>query len=180
MPEIDVRALTPEEIRERLDDLSDILADCVPDGGVSFMLPFTSTDAQPFWRRVAETAASGSPVVMGAFSEGVLVGSVQLVLIGMPNQPHRAEVAKLLVARRMRRKGVARKLMLALEAEARARNRTLITLDTATGEAAEPLYQSLGYVKAGIIPNYAMKAAGGFTATTIFYKNLEPWRASGN
>ncbi len=180
MTEIDVRPLAPEDIRRHLDDLSDILADCVPDGGVSFMLPFTNADARPFWRKIAETAASGSLVVLGAFIDGVLAGSVQLVLVAMPNQPHRAEVAKLLVARRMRRKGVARKLMLALEAEARARNRTLITLDTATGEAAEPLYQSLGYVRAGIIPDYAMKAAGGFTATTIFYKNLEPWRASRN
>lgn len=136
------------------------------------MLPFTSADARPFWQRVAETAASGSPVVLGAFVDGVLAGTVQLVLVGMPDQPHRGEVAKLLVASTLRRRGVARSLMLALEREARARNRTLLTLDTATGDAAEPLYETLGYVKVGVIPGYAMKPAGGLTATSIFYKQM--------
>ncbi|MDP9137752.1 MAG: GNAT family N-acetyltransferase [Pseudomonadota bacterium] len=160
-------------MHHHLEDLSAILADCVVGGGgVTFMLPFTNADAQPFWRRVAETAASGRLVVLGAYVDCVLAGRVQLALVPMPNQPHRAEVTKLLVAPGMRRRGIARKLMLALEHEAKVRNRSLITLDTVTGDAAESLYASLGYVKVGVIPGYAMMPAGGLSATTIFYKQL--------
>lgn len=101
-----------------------------------------------------------------------MLGSAQMIPCAMPNQSHRADVSKLLVHGTMRRQGIARALMLRLEEEARKRDRSLLTLDTRRGDAAEPLYRQLGYQEAGIIPRYARNTAGGLDDTVIFYKEI--------
>jgi GNAT superfamily N-acetyltransferase len=159
-----------------LDDLAAILADAVEGGAsVSFMLPFTLDEARAFWRRVAARAEAGDLVTLGAFTGDRLDGTVQLVTATPPNQPHRAEIAKLLVHRRARRQGFGRALMLAAESLALARGRTLLTLDTLAGSPAEQLYLGLGYAPAGAIPGYALLPTGGEPlATVVFYKPLRP------
>ncbi len=158
-------ALTPQ--------LSYILIDAIDSGAsVSFLGPLSRADASAFWSIVADGIAHGERVVLGAFEGAELVGTAQLVVDTPPNQPHRADIAKVLVHRRARNRGIGRRLMEALEVEARARGKTLLTLDTLTGGAAERLYLTCGYVRVGTIPDYAMLPSGGSAATTIFYKRL--------
>jgi GNAT superfamily N-acetyltransferase len=137
------------------------------------MLPFTPDDARAFWRHVAARAAAGELVTLGAFTGDRLDGAVQLIVGTPPNQPHRAEIAKLLVHRRARGRGRGQALMLAAESLALSRGRTLLTLDTLAGSPAERLYLALGYTPAGTIPGYALLPEGGEPrATVIFYKRL--------
>jgi GNAT superfamily N-acetyltransferase len=167
----EIRRMEGAEIRRRIGEFSSILVDCVEGGaGVSFMLPFGQANAAAFWLSVAGDCDGGKRIVIAALMDSVAVGTVQIVPVQFPNQPHRAEVAKLLVLRRARRNGVGRALMAQVEIEARALKRTLLTFDTTTGDAAEQLYLSLGYVRAGIIPDYAHRPEGGLTATSVFYK----------
>jgi ribosomal protein S18 acetylase RimI-like enzyme len=167
----EIRRMQGAEIRRRIEEFSSILVDCVEGGaGVSFMLPFGQANAAAFWLSVAGDCDAGKRIVIAAIMDSVAVGTVQIVPVQIPNQPHRAEVAKLLVHRRARRRGIARALMTQLEVEARALKRSLLTFDTTTGEAAEQLYLALGYVRAGIIPDYAHKPEGGLVATSVFYK----------
>jgi GNAT superfamily N-acetyltransferase len=160
-----------------IDMLGEVLHAVVHGGaGVSFFVPFSIEEARAFWRdRVLPGVRAGSRRVLVARHGAHIVGTVQLNLAVPPNQRHRAEVTKMLVHPSARRRGIARALMIALEPIARSDGRTLLTLDTVTGSAAEPLYQSLGYVAVGIIPRYAR---GSLTpeleATTIMYKELEP------
>jgi GNAT superfamily N-acetyltransferase len=157
--------------------LGDVLHAVVYDGaGVSFVVPFSQDEARAFWReRVLPGVRAGTRRVLVARHSGRIVGTVQIDLAVPPNQQHRAEVLKLLVHPDARRRGIARALMIALEPVARSEGRTLLTLDTWTGRAAEVLYRSLGYQAAGIIPRYAR---GSLTpeleATTIMYKELSP------
>jgi ribosomal protein S18 acetylase RimI-like enzyme len=172
---VDVRRIDAAGLEREFEALSDILHACVHGGAaVSFVLPFSMDEARAFWRaKVAPGVAAGTRVLLGAFIDGAAVGSVQLDLDTPPNQPHRGEVAKLIVHPRVRRRGVARALMAEIEKEARRAGRTLVTLDTRTGDAAEPLYVSMGYEIAGRIPGYARNATEpGFHATTIFYKTI--------
>jgi ribosomal protein S18 acetylase RimI-like enzyme len=158
-----------------LDALAGILHASVHSGAsVGFILPFTLEDAAAFWRdRVMPAAQSGARLVLLARLDGRLAGTVQLILDTFPNQRHRAEIAKLLVHPDARRLGIGRALMLAAEEIARAERRTLLTLDTRTGDTAEPLYRSLGYIPAGVIPGYARSPLfPEFEATTIMYKPL--------
>ena len=166
--------VVPLEPADHLDDLAAILVDAVEGGAsVSFMLPFTLDEARAFWCRVAERAQAGEVVTVGAFTDHRLDGTVQLITATPPNQPHRAEIAKLLVHRRARGRGLGRALMLAAEAAALSRGRTLLTLDTLTGSPAERLYLALGYTRAGTIPGYALLPEGGEPrATVVFYKRL--------
>lgn len=157
--------------------LGDVLRAVVLGGaGVSFFVPFSVEQAQAFWRDKVLPAvrARTRRVVVARLGERI-VGTVQLDLATPPNQRHRADVAKMLVHPDVRRRGAARAMMVALEAIAREEGRTLLTLDTVTGSAAEPLYVSLGYVVVGVIPRYAR---GSLTpeleATTILYKELGP------
>jgi GNAT superfamily N-acetyltransferase len=155
--------------------LADVLRAVVYGGaGVSFFVPFTIDDARAFWReRVLPAVCARTRRVIVARANGRIVGTVQLDLSVPPNQRHRADVAKLLVHPTARRRGIARALMIALEAVAQAEGRTLLTLDTVTGSAAEPLYVSLGYVAVGVIPRYARKAlSDDLEAATIMYKEL--------
>jgi ribosomal protein S18 acetylase RimI-like enzyme len=158
-----------------LDALADVLHAAVHAGAsVSFVLPFSVDDARAFWMdKVAPGTRCGARRVLIARQEGEVVGTVQLILDTPPNQTHRAEVAKLLVHPKARRRGIGRALMVALEEIAGAEGRTLLTLDTRTGDKAEPLYLSMGYQLAGVIPNYARgPASPELEATTILYKVL--------
>jgi ribosomal protein S18 acetylase RimI-like enzyme len=161
--------------REELDVLAEILHATVHAGAsVSFILPFSIEDAREFWlNRVLPAVLTRGRRVLLARSDGSICGTVQLDLALPPNQRHRAEIAKLLVHPNARRQGIGRALMEAAEAIARAEGRTLITLDTRTGDSAEPLYQSLGYLTAGVIPNYARDPISpDLQPTTFMYKPL--------
>jgi ribosomal protein S18 acetylase RimI-like enzyme len=158
-----------------LDSLAGVLHAAVHAGAsVSFVLPFSLADARAFWReKVLPGVEDGKRVVLLARNGGEIVGTAQLILDTPPNQQHRAEVAKLLVLPKARRRGVGRALMSAIENVAQREMRTLITLDTRTGDMAEPLYLSMGYVAAGIIPRYAIDPRGQkLEPTTILYKEL--------
>ncbi|HTS47899.1 MAG TPA: GNAT family N-acetyltransferase [Bryobacteraceae bacterium] len=165
----------PPHLAEEIDMLGAVLHGCVHAGAsVSFVLPFSHDDAKAFWRsKVLPAVQSGLCRVLVARGGGQILGTVQLDLATPPNQPHRAEVRKLLVHPDARRRGIARALMLALEHEAREAHRDLLTLDTVTGGFAEPLYLSLGYIKVGVIPHYAVRPdSPELDATTIMYKEL--------
>jgi GNAT superfamily N-acetyltransferase len=168
-----VRRLTTSDATE-LEQLADVLIDCV-DGGasVSFMHPLAHDRALAFWQRVAAGVAAGERVLLVAEdAAGVIVGTVQLVLDLPENQPHRADLAKMLVHRRARRQGVAERLMRAAEDAARDAGRTLLVLDTVTGGDAERLYARLGWERVGSIPDYALLPQGGHCATTVFYRRV--------
>ena len=152
--------------------LAELLIDCVAGGAsVSFMHPLSHPKALAFWRRVAQGVAAGERAVLVAQDGSGIVGTVQLVLDQPENQPHRADLSKLLVHRRARRLGVGEALMRAAEPLAAQCGKTLLVLDTASSDA-ERLYARLGWQRVGAIPGYALKARGGLEATTIFYKAL--------
>ncbi len=157
-----------------LDALAEILHDSVAHGAsVNFVQPFAMESARAFWQRQLPALHEDKAVLLGARLDGVLVGTVMLGLDMAPNQQHRADVKKLLVHSRARRRGLARALMNAAEAEARRRGLTLLTLDTEHGSAAEPLYHGLGYALLGILPGYALAADGkALQPCAFFYKQL--------
>ena len=156
-----------------LDQFAELLIDAVHAGAsVGFLAPLAEADARQYWERVLEAVASGSRALLAAFEGDALLGSVQLDLAAMPNARHRAEVMKLFVHTRARRRSIARDLMQAIEDAARAHGRTLLVLDTRKGDTAEQLYRSIGYIEAGVIPRYAENAAGGLDDTVIFYREL--------
>ena len=158
-----------------VDDLAEVLHAVVHTGaGVSFVVPFSRDDAREFWlARVLPGVRDGSIRMLVARIDGRIVGTVQIQFPWPPNQPHRAEVAKLLVHPDARRRGIARALMIALEEVAQGAGRTLLTLDTWTGGAAESLYTSLGYVTVGVIPRFARPSTTAqLEPTTIMYKEL--------
>ncbi|MDX2168452.1 MAG: GNAT family N-acetyltransferase [Deltaproteobacteria bacterium] len=158
---------------ERLiDGLADVLIDCVEGGAsVSFMHPLTVARARAFWARVARDVAAGARAVLVAEDAGGVCGTVQLVLAQPENQPHRADLAKLLVHRRARQRGIGEALTRAAEHEARACGRTLLVLDTAS-DAAARVYQRCGWVRVGVIPGYALLPRGGACDTTLYYRQL--------
>ena len=168
-----VKSLNADEARQRISALADILVDCVAGGAsVSFMWPFSTSEAVVFYQKVIAGVAAGDRILLAAFDGEALVGTVQ-VIIGMPpNQPHRAEIAKLLVATSARGKGIGAALMAAAEEHARAAGKTLLMLDTATGGDAERLYHRLNWTRAAVIPNYAMLPDGRWCDTTFFWKVL--------
>jgi ribosomal protein S18 acetylase RimI-like enzyme len=167
-----VRILSAEEAERERDALAEVLADCVAGGAsVSFIAPFGVADAHRWWGGVIESVAAGRTVLFGAYRGEALLGAVQLGLDTPPNQPHRGEVKKLLVHRRARGLGLGLALMEAVEAEAKRRGLSLLTLDTAS-PAAEHIYRRLGWTEAGIIPRYALWPTGGFCDTVIFWKAL--------
>lgn len=153
--------------------LADVLIDCVEGGAsVSFMLPLTRERAEAFWRRVADGVHAGQRALVVAEDDQGICGTVQLLLDLPENQPHRADVAKMLVHRRARRQGVGAALMHAAEATALDCGRTVLVLDTVTGGAAERLYARLGWQRVGEVPKYALMPRGGFCSTTFFYRDL--------
>jgi len=156
----------------QLDELADVLIDCVEGGAsVSFMHPLSRDRAVAFWRRVAQGVVAGECALLVADDARGLCGTVQLVLDQPENQPHRAELSKMLVHRRARRQGLGAALMRAAEATARECGKTLLVLDTANGEA-ERLYERLGWKRVGVIPDYALLPQGGLCGTTVYDRNL--------
>ena len=171
--QLEVRRLSPVEAREQLDALARVLVDCVAGGAsVGYMAPFSHPDARAVYEVYVRDAEEGQRIILGAFLDGNLVGTAQLVLAVPPNQPHRAEVARVLVHRSARRRGIAQRLMEQLEHEARAEGRTLLVLDAVTDGDAARLYERLGWNTVGVIPNYALYPDGRFCDTTIFWKTI--------
>jgi len=153
--------------------LSELLVETVASGGsVSFMHPLPLQAADTFWQQALASAASGERVVLGAFEGERLIGTVTLLLNLPPNQPHRAEIAKMMTRVSHRHRGVATALMHAAERMAIERGRTLLVLDTAVEDGASKLYEALGFRLTGVIPDYALKPHGGLTGTMIYWKRL--------
>lgn len=174
-----IRQLTAEEARQHLGELADILVDCVEGGAsVNFMAGFTHAEAEAFFEKVIGGLERHDRILLAAFAGSRAIGTVQVVLATPPNQPHRADVAKLLVHRSARGQGVATSLMHHAEEAARLAGKTLLVLDTVTGGAAERLYSSLGWRKVGSIPNYCLFPDGKPCGTTIFWKDLTETRSS--
>jgi len=156
----------------QIDELAGVLIDCVEGGAsVSFMHPLPHDRAAAFWRRVGQDVAAGERALLVAEDARGLCGTVQLVLHQPENQPHRADLSKLLVHRRARRQGLGEALMRAAEATARECGKTLLVLDTAN-DGAERLYERLGWERVGVIPGYALLPHGGLCGTTVYYRNL--------
>jgi GNAT superfamily N-acetyltransferase len=172
-PSWSVRRL-PAVDETQISQLSDVLIDCVEGGAsVSFMSPLTRERALAFWRRVAEGVAAGERALLVAEDALGLCGTVQLVLEQAENQPHRADLVKMLVHRRARRLGLGAALMRAAEETARACGKTLLVLDAVTGGDGYRLYERLGWVRVGDIPGYALFPQGGLCSTTYFYRTLD-------
>lgn len=156
-----------------LDGLVLLLIDCVDgDASVSFMHPLTRERALAFWQRVAQGVERGERALLVAEDAAGICGTVQLVLEQPENQPHRADLAKMLVQRRARRQGIGAALMRGAEALARECGKTLLVLDAVTGGDAARLYERLGWEKVGDIPCYALMPRGGFCSTTYYYRNV--------
>ncbi|MDQ0317061.1 GNAT family N-acetyltransferase [Amorphus orientalis] len=173
---VHISILAPAAFDARMGDLASLLLACVEDGAsVNFILPFTEPQALAYWEaKVRAPVQSGARIVWIAETGGRIVGTVQLDIDTPPNQPHRAEVTKLLVHPEARRQGIARRLMQTLEAHAAGLGRTLLTLDTRTGDKAEPLYSSLGFVTVGTIPRFCRDTIEErWDATTLMYKHLD-------
>lgn len=171
MNPIEIRPLAAAATTEA--KLAELLVKTVASGGsVSFMHPLSANDASGFWHRSLEAASRGERVVLGAWDGELLAGTVTLLLDFPPNQPHRAEIAKLMTRPDYRGQGVATRLMLAAEALAIEKGRTLLVLDTASEEGAAGLYERLGFTLAGEIPDFALKPHGGLTGTLVYWKRI--------
>jgi hypothetical protein len=175
MGNIHIDVVTPRDFPAVAASLAEIVADGVNGGAaISFMQPYSLDDGRRFWvEEVFPDVARGARVLFVAYLDDAVVGTVQMDVGLRPNQSHRCEVAKMVVHSRARRQGVGRALMLALEAHAKMLGKTLITLDTRTGDKAETLYASVGFRRAGVIPNYAYDPDGRAKhGTTYMYKEI--------
>ena len=170
----DIVVLDGAVTEEALDQLAAVLVDCVEGGAsVSFMSPFSHAEALAFFRKVAASVVSGDTVLLAARLAGRIVGTVQLGLDTPPNQPHRADIRKLLVHRSVRGHGIGAALMAQIEVEAQRRGRWLLVLDTVSGENGYRLYARAGWTRTGIIPDYAMFPDGRLCDTAVFWKRLD-------
>jgi len=169
-----VRRVGANEAAACVEALADVLIDCVEGGAsVSFMLPISRDNALRFWRQVTDSVARGERVLLVAEDGGgQIVGTVQLITAQPENQPHRADIAKMLVHRKARRTGVGQRLMVEVERAAREENKHVLVLDTVTGGDAERLYQRAGWQRVGTVPNYALMPDGEFCGTTFYSKQI--------
>ena len=169
-----VRRVGADEAHACVEGLADVLVDCVEGGAsVSFMLPIGRDKATAFWRNVAADVEHGGRILLVAEDgAGQIFGTVQVITAQPENQPHRADVAKMLVHRRARRNGIAQQLMIAAEDAARQEGKTVLVLDTVTGGAAERLYQRLGWQHVGHVPDYALMPTGELCGTTFYCKQI--------
>lgn len=169
-----VRRVGTNEAAACVEALADVLIDCVEGGAsVSFMLPISREKAVDFWRKVANGVARGERVLLVAEDgNGQIVGTVQMITEQPENQPHRADIAKMLVHRKARRTGVGQRLMAAIERAAREEKKSVLLLDTVTGGDAERLYERAGWQRVGVVPNYALMPDGQFCGTTFYCKQL--------
>jgi GNAT superfamily N-acetyltransferase len=169
---IDIIELDAAAAPAAVDELAGVLADCVNGGAsVNFMLPYSSADAAEFFRKVIPSIGRGETILLAAKTDGRIVGTVQLGLDTPPNQPHRAELKKMLVHRAARGKGIGAALLSRIEARAKQEGRTLLVLDTASDDARR-LYERGGWQRLGNIPDYALLPEGGLCDTTIYWKRL--------
>ncbi|MEA2872422.1 MAG: hypothetical protein QOH67_2398 [Hyphomicrobiales bacterium] len=172
MSKAEILVLDAAAAKAAIGELADVLADCVEGGAsVSFMLPYSRDDAAKFFEKVIASVARDETVLVAAKLNARIAGTVQLGLDMPPNQPHRADIKKLLVHRAARNHGIGAKLMERAEQEAKVRGRTLLVLDTA-GAEAERLYVRTGWQRVGVVPDYAMWPGGGFCDTTFFWKKI--------
>jgi GNAT superfamily N-acetyltransferase len=171
---VTIRRLDADEAGQCVQALAEVLIDCVQGGAsVGFMWPLPRERALAFWRGVAAAVARGERVLLVAQdARGRIVGTVQMVVSLPDNQPHRADIAKMLVKREARRQGIAQQLMAAIDGEARAAGKSVLVLDTVTGGDAERLYERARWQRAGVVPKYALMPDGSFCSTTYFYKHL--------
>ena len=168
---IEIRRLDASEARAHLDGLAAVLADCVEGGAsVGYLTPFSHEEARRVYEAYAAEVERGSRLLLAAFIDGAVVGTVQIVFAPHPNQPHRADIARMLVHRSARRRGIGQRLMERAEQEAHAEGKTLLVLDTVTGDDAERLYVRLGWTRVGVIPDYALYPDGRPCDTTVFWK----------
>ena len=168
-----IRTVAASEMPSLIPALAEILIDCVYGGAsVSFQPPLDKARAEAFWRTVADAVAAGTARLLIAEHDGRIAGTVQLQFPSSDNQPHRADVAKMLVHRSGRRLGLGAALMHGVEAEAKRCGRTLLVLDTHTGSPGEKLYAKMGWTRVGVIPGYALTPYDGLCDTTIYYKQL--------
>ncbi|HXW20907.1 MAG TPA: GNAT family N-acetyltransferase [Roseiarcus sp.] len=168
-----IRRLAADEIGQKVEELSDLLIDCVEGGAsVGFMHPLAREKARAFWLAIGARAAAGAHELLAVEIGDFFAGSVQLVGAQYENQPHRADVSKLLVHRRARRRGLGRALMEATEDLAREAGKTVLVLDTA-GDEARRLYDRLNWTIVGRVPDYALWPDGRLCDTTIMFKRVE-------
>jgi len=170
---IEIAILEGDEARRRIPELALVLQDCVAKGAsVSLMNPFSLAEAIGYFTDIAEAVARQEIILFAAIEKGRAVGTVQLHPTWKPNQPHRAEIAKMLVHSAHRKQGIGQKLLESAESEAKKKGYSLLTLDTASGDA-ERLYTRVGYKMAGKIPNYALWPDGGYCDTVFYYKLID-------
>jgi len=171
---IAIERLDAEGVAAVAPELSRILMDCVEGGGgVSFLHPLSPEKAEGFWRdEVVPAVERGRTALLVARAHTHIVGTVQVILGMRENQPHRGEIAKLLVASGARRRGIARSLMEAAQQLAKDAGKILLVLDTETGSNADLLYRSLGWQEVGMVPNFALTNHGVLCSVTYFYKAL--------
>jgi ribosomal protein S18 acetylase RimI-like enzyme len=164
-----VEIINVSNIDEHVEELSDLLIKVVHNGAsIGFLPPLKKDDADAYWR----SCAAPEIIFLAAKIEGKIAGTVQLHLCTKPNGTHRAEVAKLMTHPSHRQKGIARHLMKEIEKRAKQEGRTLLVLDTREGDPSNLLYQSIGYIEAGRIPNFAQSETGTLDTTILYYKNI--------
>lgn len=170
---MNIEIATKTSTQENLDQLTDLLIHCVDTGAsVGWLPPMPRKTAVDYWQSKAEAVAEGSTVLLFAWEDERIVGTVQLALEQRANGIHRAEVQKLLVHTNYRRRGIAQQLMAEIEAHAAQHKRVLLFLDTRRGDASEKLYRKIGYAESGIIPNYVISEDGSLDDTVLYYKML--------
>ena len=169
----ELRILDADEARDRIPELALILFDCVTKGAsVSFMNPFSMAEAIGFYAEIADAVAAGDTTLFAAIEDGRAIGTCQIWPVKKPNQPHRAELAKMLVHSAHRNRGIGKFLLEAVDDEIRRRGLKLVTLDTGRN-TAESLYERAGYQRVGVIPNFALWPDGGYCDTVYYYKWFE-------
>lgn len=172
-----IRSLRPSEVKSRIGELADILLDCVKGGAsVSFMADMTREDALSFWEKITAGVSDGSRILLVAEENGHLIGTVQVVASGIPNQPHRSDLSKMLVHREGRGKGVGAALLKEAERQSQEHGWWLMVLDTVTDSDGDRLYRRGGWLPVGTIPNYALWPDGRLCPTTYYYKDLRTAR----
>ncbi|MDV6375628.1 GNAT family N-acetyltransferase [Deinococcus arenicola] len=170
-PELEISPLTATP--DTRTQLAAMLVETVAHGGsVGFMYPLTPEAAAAFWDGALGAAERGERIILGGWNGEQLIGTVTLILNTPPNQPHRAEIAKMMTRPQWRGQGVAAALLREAEALAVQNGRTLLVLDTASDEGAAGLYEGAGYIFAGELPDYALKPHGGLTGTRLYYRRL--------
>lgn len=162
-----------EKLEEYRDQLVNILCDCVDDGAsIGFIAPLSKAEASDYWQGVEGELADKSKIMLLAQENDEIIGAVQLSLCQKKNGLHRAEIEKLMVHTNARGKGAGKSLMLQLESKAKMLKRSLLVLDTRKGDVASNLYESIGYVFAGEIPEFASNSEGGLDSTIYYYKQI--------